>query len=56
MGLDAPDTKMSKSLAEQRKGHAVGLLDSPDEVRKVCRLLVREGTSAPLVSPENIHW
>jgi len=35
MGLDDPSIKMSKSLAESRKGHAVGLADSPDEIRRV---------------------
>ena len=32
MGLDDPSIKMSKSLAEERKGHAIGLADSPDEI------------------------
>jgi tryptophanyl-tRNA synthetase len=31
MGLDDPTSKMSKS--ESAPGHAIGLLDSPDEVR-----------------------
>ncbi len=31
MGLDDPTKKMSKS--ETREGHAIGLLDSPDEIR-----------------------
>lgn len=34
MGLDDPSIKMSKSLAEGRKGHAIGLADSPDEIRR----------------------
>lgn len=34
MGLDDPMVKMSKSIAEKSKGHAVGLLDQADEVRK----------------------
>ena len=29
MGLDDPMTKMSKSLGEIRKGHAIGLMDFP---------------------------
>src|SRR5947209_13537706 len=32
MGLDEPDKKMSKSAAGS--GHAVGLLDAPDQIRK----------------------
>lgn len=35
MGLDDPSIKMSKSLAETRKGNAIGLADSPDEIRRV---------------------
>lgn len=35
MALDDPSIKMSKSLAESRKGHTVGLADSPDEIRCV---------------------
>jgi tryptophanyl-tRNA synthetase len=34
MGLDDPTTKMSKSLAATREGHAIGLLDPPDRIRK----------------------
>jgi tryptophanyl-tRNA synthetase len=34
MGLDTPDEKMSKSIARDRPGHAVMLLDPPDTVRK----------------------
>ncbi len=30
MGLDSPDEKMSKSIAVERPGHAVLLLDPPD--------------------------
>ncbi|GAC1658204.1 MAG: tryptophan--tRNA ligase [Candidatus Elarobacter sp.] len=32
MGLDDPTKKMSKSM--QKSGHAVGVLDSPDQIRK----------------------
>ena len=34
MGLDAPDEKMSKSIAVERPGHAILLLDPPDVVRR----------------------
>jgi len=34
MGLDDPTTKMSKSTALTRPGHAILLLDSPDVVRR----------------------
>ena len=34
MGLDDPEKKMSKSLAETSPGHAIFLLDSPDTIRK----------------------
>jgi tryptophanyl-tRNA synthetase len=34
MGLDDPDVKMSKSIASQRSGHAVNLLDDERTVRK----------------------
>ena len=33
MGLDDPTVKMSKSLAELRRGHAIGLTDPPDVIR-----------------------
>ena len=33
MGLDDPEIKMSKSIGEKKKGHSIGLLDSPDEIR-----------------------
>lgn len=35
MGLDDPSIKMSKSLAQGRRGHAIGLADSPDEIRRI---------------------
>ena len=34
MGLDDPETKMSKSIGETKKGHAIGLLDTPGEIKK----------------------
>jgi tryptophanyl-tRNA synthetase len=33
MALDDPSVKMSKSIAAVRKGHAIGLVDPPDEIR-----------------------
>jgi tryptophanyl-tRNA synthetase len=41
MGLDDPTVKMSKSLADKR-GHAVRLLDSPDEVLYVFKRAVTD--------------
>lgn len=34
MGLDDPAAKMSKSIAETRKGHAISLLDTPSAIKK----------------------
>jgi tryptophanyl-tRNA synthetase len=34
MGLDAPESKMSKSLAVNAPGHAIFMLDPPDLIRK----------------------
>ena len=34
MGFDNPEQKMSKSIAVQRPGHAVMLLDSPKRIKK----------------------
>jgi tryptophanyl-tRNA synthetase len=34
MGFDNPDAKMSKSVAVEKPGHAVGLLDTPKRVKK----------------------
>lgn len=34
MGFDDPSAKMSKSLAETRKGHAITLLDPPNVIKK----------------------
>jgi tryptophanyl-tRNA synthetase len=34
MGFDDPAVKMSKSLAETRKGHAITLLDPPNVIKK----------------------
>jgi len=35
MGFDDPTQKMSKTIAAAKQGHAVGLLDPPDQARKV---------------------
>ena len=34
MGLDDPEKKMSKSVADKAPGHAIFMLDSPDTIRK----------------------
>ena len=34
MGLDNPEVKMSKSLAENSRTHAIGLLDPPNVIKK----------------------
>jgi tryptophanyl-tRNA synthetase len=34
MGLDDPSAKMSKSVAQSRDGHAIGLLDPPATIRR----------------------
>jgi tryptophanyl-tRNA synthetase len=34
MGLDDPTAKMSKSVAQTKRGHAIALLDSPHEIRR----------------------
>jgi tryptophanyl-tRNA synthetase len=45
MGLDDPTVKMSKSLAETRDGHAIGLLDPPARIRKsVMRAVTDSGS------------
>jgi tryptophanyl-tRNA synthetase len=51
MGLDSPEEKMSKSIAVDRPGHAVLLLDPPDVVRrKIARATTdtRPAVSAPV--------
>jgi len=42
MGLDDPDVKMSKSIASQRGGHAVNLLDDETTVRKAIMAAVTD--------------
>ena len=34
MGLDDPEAKMSKSIAASSPGHAVMIIDSPDDIRR----------------------
>jgi len=34
MALDDPESKMSKSVAQKKSGHAIGLLDPPEAIRK----------------------
>jgi tryptophanyl-tRNA synthetase len=50
MGLDEPDTKMSKSATGS--GHAVGLLDPTDQVRK--KIMRATTDSQPAVSFESL--
>jgi tryptophanyl-tRNA synthetase len=45
MGLDDPATKMSKSLAEVREGHAIGLLDPPAKIRRTVMRAVTDSRS-----------
>lgn len=42
MGLDDPTAKMSKSVAEHKQGHAVGLVDDPDTISRVIRQAVTD--------------
>jgi len=46
MGLDDPTVKMSKSLAATREGHAIGLLDPPDKIRRGVMRAVTDSGSA----------
>jgi tryptophanyl-tRNA synthetase len=52
MGLDDPTVKMSKSLAEQRSGHAIGLLDPPRKIRQAVMRAVTD--SLPAVDPDRL--
>lgn len=45
MGLDDPSIKMSKSLAGVRDGHAIGLLDTPDVIRRTVMRAVTDSGS-----------
>jgi tryptophanyl-tRNA synthetase len=46
MGLDNPEIKMSKSLAENNMTHAIGLLDSPDVIKKAVSSATTDSASA----------
>jgi tryptophanyl-tRNA synthetase len=46
MGLDDPESKMSKSLAERQPGHAIALLDPPDQARKAIMRAVTDSQPA----------
>ncbi|MDQ3761447.1 MAG: tryptophan--tRNA ligase [Actinomycetota bacterium] len=45
MGLDDPSVKMSKSLAGVQDGHAIGLLDPPDKIRRTVMRAVTDSGS-----------
>lgn len=45
MALDDPSIKMSKSFAEIRKGHAIGLTDPPDLIRQTVMEAVTDSGS-----------
>ncbi|MFK7926953.1 MAG: tryptophan--tRNA ligase [Myxococcota bacterium] len=42
MGLDDPTAKMSKSVAQVKPGHAIGLLDTPKQVKKALNRAVTD--------------
>ncbi|MEM7154822.1 MAG: tryptophan--tRNA ligase [Myxococcota bacterium] len=45
MGLDDPTSKMSKSVGAEVKGHAIGMLDTPKQIRKaIMRAVTDSGT------------
>ena len=45
MGLDDPTAKMSKSVGAEVKGHAIGMLDTPKQIRKaIMRAKTDSGT------------
>jgi tryptophanyl-tRNA synthetase len=46
MGLDDPTMKMSKSIAEVRPGHAIGLLDPLDTIRRSIMRAVTDSRTA----------
>lgn len=45
MGLDDPTVKMSKSIGAQKAGHAIGLLDPPDVIRRAIMGAVTDANS-----------
>jgi tryptophanyl-tRNA synthetase len=49
MALDDPTTKMSKSVAQLRDGHAIALLDGRDKVRRAVMRAVTD--AAPVLDP-----
>lgn len=51
MGLDNPAVKMSKSIAETSRTHAIGLLDPPDVIKKAISSATTD--SKPAVEFEN---
>ncbi len=52
MALDDPAAKMSKSAAQVRDGHAIGLLDRPATIRRAIMRAVTDSRSE--VSPEDL--
>jgi tryptophanyl-tRNA synthetase len=52
MGLDDPTAKMSKSLAGVREGHAIGLLDPPNKIKKAIMRAVTDSGSQ--IDPEHL--
>lgn len=52
MGLDDPGAKMSKTTARQRPRHAIGLIDSPDDIRDAVMHAVTD--SASEVRPDRL--
>jgi len=52
MGLDDPTAKMSKSVAGQKAGHALRLLDSPDALRQTIRRAVTDPGREICFNPE----
>jgi tryptophanyl-tRNA synthetase len=49
MGLDSPTEKMSKSIAVERPGHAVLMLDPPEVIRRKIRRAQTD--TEPVVTP-----
>ena len=52
MGLDDPSVKMSKSIASVREGHAIGLQDPPDKIRRAIMRAVTDSGST--IDPEHL--
>lgn len=52
MGFDDPTVKMSKSIAADQKHHAVGLLDSPDQVWAVVKRATTDSGKEIIFSEE----